>query len=128
MTSATDLGPKYEVLAHLMVEACGGATDGIFLYAELEPGVVAPALFQDVDDHVVYREPNSEIMDKLEEIWENLDAPDQWHVIECRIDEGRFDARFAFPDEIDPNESEDERQPRALKAVFGDKPILYPRR
>jgi hypothetical protein len=125
---SVELGSEYKALANLLVDACEGATDGIFLYAELEPGVVAPALFQDVGDRVVYREPNSEIMDKLEEIWENLDTLDQWLVIECRIDEGHFDARFAFPDELDPNESEDERQPRALKAVFGDKPILYPRR
>jgi hypothetical protein len=46
--------------------------------------------------------------------------------MEYMITSTKFDAQFLFPEQIDPNESEMERRPRALKKRFGNKLIVYP--
>ncbi|UVO55717.1 hypothetical protein [Sphingomonas sp. SUN039] len=123
---STDIGSDYEELAHLIVEACGDATDGLFLYAEVEPGVVGSGLFQELGGRVVYHHPTRDLTNKLDEIWEKLDGDDRWHAIRCRVVGGRFSAEFDFPSDLKPGESLSERRPRALNAVFGDKRIEYP--
>ena len=123
---STELSAEYEALAHLMVEACEGAIDGLFLYAEVEPGVVAPGVFQEFADVVLYRDPTRDLTDKLAEIWDQLDEDDRWHAIRCRVVRGRFSAEFDFPSDLKPGETLTERRPRALNAVFGDKRIDYP--
>jgi hypothetical protein len=123
---STELGAEYEALAHLMVDACEGATDGLFLYAEVEPGVVALGLFQEFADFVLYRDPSLDLSHKLDEIWEKLDEDDRWHAIRCHVVAGQFSAEFDFLSDLSMDDSEDERRPRALKAVFGDKRIEYP--
>ena len=123
---ATEQSAEYEALAHLMVEACEGAIDGLFLYAEVEPGVVAPGLFQEFADVVLYRDPTRDLTNKLDEIWEKLDEDDRWHAIRCRVVGGHFSAEFDFLSDLNPGESLSERRPRALNAVFGNKRIEYP--
>jgi hypothetical protein len=64
----------------------------------------------------------------LFELWNSEDPDKRWAVMEYTITGANFDAQFLFPDQIDPEESEVERRPRALKKHFGDKPIVYPPR
>ena len=123
---STELGPEYEELAHQLVDVFDGTSDGLFLYAALQPGVISTSLFRDEGERVIFREPPDEMYELLLSIWEKLDDDDRWHNIRCSILKGRFTARFVFPDEIDPKEHVIERRPRVLKEFFGDKPVVYP--
>lgn len=123
---STDLGAEYETLAQLMGRSFDHGPGLICLYAEMEPDVLAPSLFKDLGDHVLYRDPDNGIDDQLFKIWDQLDEDDRWRVIECKLKDGEFEAVFRFGDALDPNEDVDERRPRFLTAVFGDKPVVYP--
>lgn len=46
--------------------------------------------------------------------------------MEYEIKDTAFDARFLFPEEIDPKVHASERRPLVLKRRYGDKPVIYP--
>ena len=123
---STDLGAEYETLAHLIGKSFACAPRAICLYAEIEPDWVAPSLFADVGDHVLYSRVDDDIIDQLFEIWDQLEEDDRWQVIECKLEDGNFEANFRFADSLDPKEHVDERRPRFLNAMFGDKRVVYP--
>jgi hypothetical protein len=125
MMRSTDLGGEYEKLGHLMVAAAYTQAEGVFFHAELEPGVIFAALFEDTGHGLIYRHPTNELGDQVEHIWEQLDEDDRWQVILCTVRDGKFSASFVFHDDIDPSEHSDERRARILKELFGNKPIDY---
>ena len=123
---STDLGAEYEMVAQLIGPSFEQGPGLICLYAEMVPDVLSPSLFKDLGDHVLYKNLNDDIVEHLWKIWDQLDEDDRWRVIECKLQDGQFEAVFRFEDALDPKEDVDERRPRFLKAVFGDKPVVYP--
>ena len=120
------LGPAYAGIAGELAEIVGGEPDGTFLYAEAGEGWVSAGVFKSDGTAVRYYRPTSELTDLLFEAW-NAEDPDKcWAVMEYEINGTKFDVRFQFPDEIDPNETEMDRRPRALKKRYGNKPVIYP--
>ena len=59
-------------------------------------------------------------------LWNAQTTEPRWAEIEYVIREGRFDASFTYPDEIDPEEDEFVRRDRVVARHFGEKPIQYP--
>ena len=67
--------------------------------------------------------------DLLFDLWhaESDDENKRWSVMEYAIEGGKFEAAFKYPDEVDVSgEPDDERRQAALRARFGDKPVVYP--
>ncbi|WP_298669213.1 hypothetical protein [uncultured Sphingomonas sp.] len=104
--------------------------DGTLLYAELDHAMVAPSIFKNLGNHVLYRRPDLDTLgDALLDLWEAQDSKPRWVEIEYLIENGRFTATYTYPDEIDPNENENDmfaRTKRIVRKYFGDKPIVYP--
>jgi hypothetical protein len=120
------LGPALEEIGLELAEIVGGDPDGVYLYAEAREGWYGYGIFKDEGSEVRYYEPSSEIGDLIYEAW-LLEEPDKrWAVMEYAIKGTKFDAQFQYQEDLDPDESEMERRPRALKRRFGDKPIVYP--
>jgi len=42
------------------------------------------------------------------------------------IRDGKFDAQFIYPDQVDVESYDVDRRAIALRKRFGDKPIIYP--
>ena len=120
------LGPAYEQIGLELAQIVGGDPDGVYLYAEAGEGWYGYGIFKDEGNQVRYYDPNSELSELIYAAWLIEDPDKRWAVMEYVIEGTKFDARFQFPEELDPNESEMERRPRALKRKFGDKPIIYP--
>jgi hypothetical protein len=120
------LGPLYGDMGGELAEIVGGNPDGIYLYAEAGDGWVSASVFKDDGKVVRYFRPNLDLCDLIMEAW-GVEEPDKrWAVMEYTVTGTTFDAKFKFPDEIDPAETEVDRRPVALKARYGDKPIIYP--
>ena len=124
---------KYEVIGPIFADIGGelaaivqGNPDGVYLYAEAGEGWMAAGVFQEVKGRVHYFRPTSKLGDLILEAWSAEEPDKRWAVMEYEIKGIKFDVQFRFTDEIDLNESEEERRPRALKRRFGDKPIIYP--
>ena len=120
------IGPLLSDIGGALARILGGDADGTFLYAEGGQGWMASGVFKEAGGSVRYYDPSRELGDLLLELW-NAEEPDKrWAVMEYVITGAKFDVQFRFPDQIDPDESELERRPRALKRRFGDKPVIYP--
>jgi hypothetical protein len=124
---------KYDVIGRLLSEIGGalghivdGNPEGTFLYAEGGEGWMASGVFKEEDGFVRYYRPSRELGDLILQLWNAEDPDKRWAVMEYVVEGTKFDTQFQFADQIDPNESEYERRPRALKRWFGDKPVIYP--
>lgn len=114
-------------IGELLAEDTEYPLDGTLLHAELDRNFVAPSIFKDRGNHILYRDPDLDRLgDALLDLWE-ADAPaNRWAEIEYVIRDGKFDVAFTYPEEIDPEEEPLDRRKRIVARHFGAKPILYP--
>jgi hypothetical protein len=120
------LGPLYSDIGHELADIVGGDPNGVYLYAEAGQGWVGPSVFKDEGNAVRYFRASSHLCNLLLKAWKTEEPDKRWAVMEYTITGNKFDVRFTFPDEIDPAETEVDRRPVALKARYGDKPVIYP--
>jgi hypothetical protein len=120
------LGPILSKIGGELAQIVGGDPDGTFLYAEGGEGWMASGVFKDEGSSVRYFRPSRELGDLLLEVWNAEEPNKRWAVMEYEVQGTKFHVKFQFPEEIDPEESELERRPRALERHFGDKPVIYP--
>ncbi|WP_174297542.1 hypothetical protein [Sphingomonas bacterium] len=93
-----------------------------FLYVEFAPGVIGPDLFQDVGDHLSWLKTRP-LTDLLFEM-NYLADPRPIGAFALDIDGEQFKAAFNY--DVELLEGTEERMLAAVKARFGDKPIVYP--
>lgn len=120
------LGPMLANIGGEVAEIVGGNPDGAFLYVEAGEGWIGSAIFREEGKIVRYFDSSLELDEFLLEMWNAEDPDKRWAVMEYEVKGTTFDAKFQFPEEIDPKETEVERRPRALQRRFGDKPVVYP--
>jgi hypothetical protein len=120
------LGPQLDTIGHLLAATFqGDGSDGVFLYAEVGDNWQETSIFKDIGNQVIYRFPSEELCDALQSLWHLTAKDKKWTSISFAITDGKFDARFSYPDGIDPEESSFERSERMLVDRYGDKPIDY---
>lgn len=89
--------------------------------------MVAPSIFKDLGNHILYRWPDlNRLGGALLDLWEAQDGEDRWAEIEYVVRDGRFEANYTYPDAIDPEKDPMERRDRVVRRHFGEKPIVYP--
>jgi hypothetical protein len=93
----------------------------------VDQGYVAPSIFKDLGDHIVYRDPDLDRLgDALLDLWKAQNTAKRWTEIEYVIRGDKFHASFGYPEEVDPEESMLDRRRRIVVKHFGNKPIIYP--
>ena len=108
-----------------LADIVGSDPEGAYLYAESDGGSYGAGVFRDVGETVAYFDPDDALFERIVRLWAAAPADAKWAVLEYEIVGEKFDARFAFADEIDPDETIDDRRERALRRRYGDKPIDY---
>ena len=130
MTDKLDaLGPLMNEIGLELADLVGGDPNGVFLYVEIGDGWVSPSVFKDEGDLVRYHNPRgTDLSDMLWEAWYlEPDAPNRrWSVLEYEIRGGKFRVSLKYPEEVNVEIFDDERRESALRARFGDKPVVYP--
>ena len=104
----------------------GETPDDIYLYAEVTDGSADAGIFRNTMTEVVFVDPNMALFDDIFNLWYAAEPDKEWGALHYDIKDGRFDARFEYPDGWDPEEHTPDRRKRALEARFGDKPVIYP--
>lgn len=122
---------KMETFLNLIVQLLADdveyPSEDTLLYARLSRAHVSPSIFKDLGNHVLYRQPDLERLGgTLLDLWDEQQADDRWAEIEYIVRNGRFDATFVYPEEIDPEEDTFDRRDRIVAKYFGSKPIIYP--
>jgi hypothetical protein len=114
-------------IGQLLAEDNDYPLDGTLLYAEVGDGYVAPSIFKDRGDHIVYRDPDLDRLgDALLDLWKAQDSEERWKEIEYLIRGGKFQASFNYPEGAEEETLDFDRRERIAAKHFGDKPIVYP--
>jgi hypothetical protein len=114
-------------IGQLLAEDTDYPLDGTLLHAELDWNFVAPSIFKDLGDHILYRDPDLDRLGgALLDLWNAQDSSKRWSEIEYVIRGDKFRASVTYPDEIDPKEEPMDRRRRIVVKHFGEKPIVYP--
>ncbi|MDP1027677.1 DNA/RNA non-specific endonuclease [Sphingomonas sp. KR1UV-12] len=101
-------------------------TEPTLLYAELGDNWIGESIFKELGNQVLYRDPDDQRLPyALLELWEAQEGDNRWMEIEYLLRDGKFNARFIYSDEIDPEEDIVERRARSVRKYFGEKPIVY---
>ncbi|OYW22298.1 MULTISPECIES: hypothetical protein [unclassified Sphingomonas] len=101
--------------------------DNTLLFARLDYGMVGPSIFKNLGNHILYRSPDLDTLGyALLDLWEEQPEGRRWAEMEYLIKDGKFEAVFVYPDELDPEEEPMDRRTRIVRRYFGDKPIVYP--
>lgn len=98
------------------------------LYAQLDREYVAPSIYKNLGDQILYRSPDlNSLGSMLYDLWEAQDSDLRWAEIEYLIENGKFTAKFNYPDEMSEEDLYDfDRRELIVRQYFGDKPIVYP--
>lgn len=113
-------------IGQLLIEGTTDSTRKILLHAELDRNMVAPAIFEDAENRIVYRDADSRLDYALLELWEAQDSTKRWVEIEYLLHGENFEASFTYAEEVDPEEDPLERRDRVVARYLGKKPIDYP--
>ena len=114
-------------IIQLLAEDVDCPLDGTLLFAQLDSNWVAPSIYKERGNHILYRSPDLDrIGDPLIEFWEAQTSETRWAEMACLIRDGRFEVTYTYPDEIDHDEEPFDRRDRVVKQHLGDKPIVYP--
>lgn len=114
-------------IGQLLAEDVEYPLDDTLLHAEVGRAYVSPSIFKDRGNHILYRDPDLDRLgDALLDLWEAQQGEERWAEIEYIVRDGRFDATFVYPEEIDPTEEPLDRRRRIVAQYFGEKPIVYP--
>ncbi len=114
-------------IGQLLAEDAAYPLDGTLLYARVRASLVAPSIFKNRANSIVYRDPDlSRWFHLLLDLWEAEKPEHRWAEIEYLITGDTFEVAYTYADEIDPDEDTFERRDRIVRRYFGDKPIVYP--
>jgi hypothetical protein len=114
-------------IGQLLAEDTDYPLDNTLLYAELDWSYVAPSIFKDRGDHILYRDPDLDRLGSaLLDLWNAQEAGKRWTEIEYIVRGGKFRASFGYPEDVAPGEEPLDRRERIATKHFGDKPIVYP--
>lgn len=122
------LGPLLSEIGQEISDTIGGDPDGVFFYVEVGEGWARPSVFRDEGDIVRFYYPQDPTLsDIVFDVWyTESDETKRWSVMEYVITDGKFQASFKYPEEVDVTEPDTDRRDAALQARFGDKPVVYP--
>lgn len=90
---------------------------------------ISPNVFKD-EGHQIRNIDGSRLLSDL--LWDAWYAEsdeggiERWSILEYDIKDGKFEINYRYPDEVDVEVIDDERRQTALRARFGDKPVVYP--
>lgn len=123
------VGPILNEIGQALADVVGDDLEDVFLYVEIDEGWVSANIFKEEGSVVRFFDPpGPSLSDLLFDLWyEESDNPTKrWSVMEYVVKDGKFRASFKYPDEVDVRgEPDDERRQAALRARFGDKPVVY---
>ena len=117
------IGSSYSRIGEYLLNCAPEQNAPIFLYAEAEPGVMGLGVYQDRADDILYVYCDTGLVDLLFAAWKAESAEKRWSAMEFLLKDGRFSASFSYEKF---KEFDGEREYRAFRRHFGDKPIFYP--
>lgn len=114
-------------IGQLLAEDTAYPLDGTLLYARVDSGFVAPSIFKNRGNSIIYRRADLDRLgDALLDLWEAEEPENRWAEVEYLVQGDTFEVAYTYANEVDPDEDTFDRRGRIVAQYFGDKPIVYP--
>lgn len=126
MSIDIETGDILNALGQHLYEILEKHPDGAFLFIEVDGQSTEAAIFFDEGPQVVYYDPDEELLDEIQTLWNLAEAGKKWSVLEYDVHDNNFDAKFTYQDQLDPEEDIYDRRERLLQLRYGGKPVIYP--
>jgi hypothetical protein len=127
MNADIEMGDTLNFLGQEIAVILNRHPDGSFLYAEVDDEGYEVSIFVEDNGEVHYHYPSDKMFELVKHLWNVADDDKKWSVLEYSVVDGKFDAQFTFPDQLNADEDDgDDMCDRALRKRYGDKPVIYP--
>jgi hypothetical protein len=123
-----EMGKLLNQIGQQIANFLGKVPDDVFVFIHAADQMSSGAIFENLPEQVIYREFGNETHDTILELWDAAPADKKWSMLLYDIKDGSFDAEFIYTNDLEDEwDSLDYRQD-ALRARYGDKPVIYPNR
>ena len=122
------MGKLLNQIGQQVANFLGKVPDDVFVFIHAADQMSSGAIFENLPEQVMYRDFGHDVHDTILELWDAAPPDKKWSMLLYDIRDGRFDAEFLYTDDLEDEwDSLDYRQD-ALRARYGDKPVIYPKR
>jgi hypothetical protein len=104
----------------------GKVPNDVFVFIEAADQMSGGAIFENLPEQVIYHDFGNETHDTISELWEAAAPNKKWSMLLYDIKHGSFDAEFLYTDDLEGEWYALDYRQDALKARYGDKPVIYP--
>jgi len=123
-----EMGKLLNQIGQLVVKTLGKVPDDVFVFIRAADQMSGGAIFENLPEQVIYHDFGHDVHDTILELWDAAPPDKKWSMLLYDIKDGRFDAEFLYTEDLEDEwDSLDYRQD-ALRARYGDKPVIYPQR
>lgn len=124
--STEQIGALLEEVGRHVAIQLGRTPNDVFVFLEAGDQWQGGAVFENLDDRVIYHDPSPELIELVERMWEAAEPGKKWSIILYDIKDGRFEAEFMYTSDLEHHPFEHDYREDALVARYGSKTIVYP--
>jgi hypothetical protein len=122
-----EMGKLLNQIGQLVAKTLGKVPDDVFVFVRAADQLSGGAIFENLPDKIVYHDFGHDVHDKILELWDAAASDKKWSMLLYDIKEGSFDAEFLYTDDLDDEWDPLDYRQDALRARYGDKPVIYPK-
>jgi hypothetical protein len=121
-----EFGDQLNAIGQKVAAILGKLPEDVFVFIEAGDQWSGGAIFENLQDKVVYHDFDEGLDDLILDLWEAAEPDKKWSILLYDIKDGRFDAEFVYTADMDHHPFEHDYREDALIARYGDKPVIYP--
>jgi hypothetical protein len=119
----------YQEIGTEALDVVGGdAGSRVVVYASVADDVVRAEVYRGEHDRIVYKFSSPRLVRLIYDFWSEwraIPGNREWRAILYRIEAGKFDIEFTYPDKFDPSQDVSERRSGLAQRFFGGLPFDY---
>lgn len=124
--STAETGDILNAIGQHVADILGKEPRSVFVYILAGDNWQEAAVFDDLGNQVIYHDPTHALFEDIGRLWDAADADKKWDMIHYDIRDGRFDVKYFYIDDLDPEAVSVDFRQMALAERYGEKPIIYP--
>jgi hypothetical protein len=121
-----EMGDLLNQIGQQVANILGKVPNDVFVFIEAADQLSGGAIFENQPEQVVYHEFGDKTHDTILRLWEAAESDKKWSMLLYDIKDGTFDVEFLYTDDLEGEWYALDYRQDALKARYGNKPVIYP--
>jgi hypothetical protein len=115
-----EIGDMLNAIGQHTADILGKIPDDVFVYIEAGDQMQGGAVFDNLEDQVIYYNPSIPMCEEIQRLWDAADSDKKWQMIYYDIKDGKFSVEYVYLNQGDPDFYEHDYREDALVARYGD--------